>query len=357
VRCGLSCWSDAGLRVLARRMCRGSMAEQAHASHDLTLSSGVNWCRRCGAYAIRIPRALRLHCRGAPASEAAANVKRRLLRGLPPTTAAIHVAAAKQYAETEEARRSATAATLPPGAATAARAAPAASSTTDDAPYRCYACGPSVSALHHRAVENEVPSAPPSWSKAWMRSGAATETGSGAAQWPPAADHSGQASGIAGLNDDAMNQVEKARLSSRYRALDARVRHLGRRVDEQSFCRGQSAPPAVVRKNESGHESRSRSFARRRIRGKQTLAAASSSPRPSSHHHHHHGAPPFIATPCPSWCEPAPSDGWVARLVVSRVAAPAPCIRCSGLTRASCRGCAAALCVSCTKQRRWCKEG
>jgi hypothetical protein len=64
------------------------VARGCHSSHDLHATAGVLWCRRCGSYSTRQPRALASPCPQRPRSEAAKNVLGRLLRGLPPTTAA-----------------------------------------------------------------------------------------------------------------------------------------------------------------------------------------------------------------------------------------------------------------------------
>ncbi len=87
VHCKLCCWSTAGRRWLRQKPCRGAFADQVHGTHQMSWQGGVAWCRRCGAYTTRMPRRLLEPCVGRPATAAQANVRRRLLAGLPPTTA------------------------------------------------------------------------------------------------------------------------------------------------------------------------------------------------------------------------------------------------------------------------------
>ncbi len=68
--------------------CYGHIAARCHRTHDLSIECGILWCRSCGAYTSRQPRALKQPCPRKPPSEAAANVRARLAKGLPPTTAA-----------------------------------------------------------------------------------------------------------------------------------------------------------------------------------------------------------------------------------------------------------------------------
>ncbi len=81
--------SKVGLKDLRNTTCTGTIGEPGavHSSHRMQHTNGVYWCASCGAYATRWPRDLKRACRGAPNSEAQANVKRRLSSGLGPTTA------------------------------------------------------------------------------------------------------------------------------------------------------------------------------------------------------------------------------------------------------------------------------
>ncbi len=95
--CHLCSWTMAGKRWLRQKPCRGSIADQAHASHQLVQGIGIVWCSRCGAYTSRIPRLLREECKGVPRTEAQRNVRRRLAAGLPPTTSTYHRALAEGH--------------------------------------------------------------------------------------------------------------------------------------------------------------------------------------------------------------------------------------------------------------------
>ncbi len=59
-----------------------------HPSHLTERCRGIIWCRKCGCYTSRWPRELRAPCKERPASEAQYNCRRRLEKGLAPTTAA-----------------------------------------------------------------------------------------------------------------------------------------------------------------------------------------------------------------------------------------------------------------------------
>ncbi len=85
--CRREAWSRLALKRLRRTECCGHVARICHSSHSLLTTNGVLWCRKCGGYTTRQPRLLRFQCAERPRSEAAFNVRARLMRGLPPTTA------------------------------------------------------------------------------------------------------------------------------------------------------------------------------------------------------------------------------------------------------------------------------
>ncbi len=87
VHCRREAWSNDTLRHLQRTPCAGPIAGACHVSHQLDVLRGVLWCRGCGAYTTRRPRALKRPCPMHPGSPAAANVLGRLRAGLLPTTA------------------------------------------------------------------------------------------------------------------------------------------------------------------------------------------------------------------------------------------------------------------------------
>ncbi len=87
-RCRGFALSTAGKRSLRAKPCIDVTEGQIHHTHSVKQDHWITWCERCGCYTSGWPRELRWPCKGTPASEAQANVLNRLLRGLPPTTAA-----------------------------------------------------------------------------------------------------------------------------------------------------------------------------------------------------------------------------------------------------------------------------
>ncbi len=87
-RCQRMALSRAGLKAISATPCSQVTQAHVHPSHIIDRLNGITWCTRCGAYALRWPRRLRQPCAGAPRSEAQANVRRRLMCGINPTTAA-----------------------------------------------------------------------------------------------------------------------------------------------------------------------------------------------------------------------------------------------------------------------------
>ncbi len=86
--CHVYCNKKNGDTVIARKACEGDIRNMVHPSHSLRVDSGTLWCRKCGCFATRWPRRLKLPCAEKPASAAQANVKRRLAEQKAPTTAA-----------------------------------------------------------------------------------------------------------------------------------------------------------------------------------------------------------------------------------------------------------------------------
>ncbi len=85
--CRREAWTRENFEKLKGTECSGHVAKQCHRSHRLRVHEGILWCTLCGAYTSRQPRALARPCLRRPTSAAAANVRCRLARGLPPTTA------------------------------------------------------------------------------------------------------------------------------------------------------------------------------------------------------------------------------------------------------------------------------
>ncbi len=86
-RCQRMALSRAGLKAISAAPCSQVTQAQVHPSHSIDRLHGITWCTRCGAYALRWPRRLKQPCAGTPCSEAQANVRRRLICGIIPTTA------------------------------------------------------------------------------------------------------------------------------------------------------------------------------------------------------------------------------------------------------------------------------
>ncbi len=79
--------SARGARRLAAAICPGAIMRSVHEPHALNRSHGVVWCKLCGSYSTRWARQLMASCPRKARSQAQRNVLRRLLNGLPPTTA------------------------------------------------------------------------------------------------------------------------------------------------------------------------------------------------------------------------------------------------------------------------------
>ncbi len=370
VRCGLSCWTNGGLKVLARRACRGAMNQQSHESHRLAMSAGVSWCTRCGAYAVRIPRALRVRCPGAPQSEAQANVRRRLAAGLPPTTSALHVAIARQFDQAEEHRRAAEAAQEcrkpSPEPATVAGA-----SERDDV-FFCSPCGPIVLfPVRHHQLHVQLPHhlhlpPPPGLALHGLPWVPGLHARHGDGELPAHADVDG---GALGAHVDVVplppptiprdaNQIrleyqsrlERAFRGSRYRALDSRIGG----GSEPSLTVALPTPSSgcgsiFVAADASAHSVSPVPPAppRRRPRGKQ--------------HHYESDFPasfkPSFQFPAPhTFCQPPDEATWTSRLNISSIAPFSVCHLCNVKTRARCKGCSRALCLKCARSRNWCDD-
>ncbi len=85
--CWLEVWSRKAPSKFEEDRCPGNLSEACHHTHKLAMWRNTIWCRACGCFATRHLRGLRRACLGTPRSAAAASVRRRLARGLPPTPA------------------------------------------------------------------------------------------------------------------------------------------------------------------------------------------------------------------------------------------------------------------------------
>ena len=66
---------------MLRRPCPGAIASRVHATHTLFRTGELVWCAKCGSYARRVPRRLRMECPGGPQTDADKSMLRRLRNG------------------------------------------------------------------------------------------------------------------------------------------------------------------------------------------------------------------------------------------------------------------------------------
>ncbi len=287
--------SKQGLRNLFRKVCHDVETVQIHPSHTMSRLHGILWCTKCGCYTSRWPRELRSACGGRPASEAQQNVRARLERGLPPTTAGYLNKAMSTSA----------------GTAGTAGTANRRSSSAPVGRYLRLPGGPL--ARHPRS----------------------TISGGDAVIDAIIVDEAGRrdAAGYDGMHDaDAHGHQD----GDGDHPLDDRLAHI--RSSGISSCGrasiGQTLlqPVAVAPREESGQ-------VRRRLRGKSTP------PTPS------------LTQEAPgrqSLCVPTSASGWTRRLHGGPSTGVARCHRCGNNTTMRCRQCDRRLCLKCAKSMVWC---
>ncbi len=330
-KCRLFGRTEAAVNSLRYKDCKGDIVRQCHCTHVLDWTSGFLFCRKCGSYTSRLPRALRARCPGGPASEAAANVLRRLRSGLPPTTAAyagevVRSSRRDDDAHTVEVARghglssqemcdamagiTARRRGRQPGDAaipvegSAGRAAPreASGTTTDN--------DPSSTSARRRTIN-------------------------GAPQF--------------GRDDEPVlrpGAVQRdAEPDLRHRPATL-VHHLSSPSDSRS--QGTSPPPPPVRPSAHGAQAHDLSSdgRRRRITGKsRPNRTASTGPRRSLEE-----AASDLRGNCSSHLMPS----WTRRICIDTSWMKANCTACSKPTPARCRSCSAAVCVACAKVSKPC---
>ncbi len=290
--------SQAGLRILQKKPCIDVATEQIHSTHSITVTGGITWCRSCGCYTSRWPRELRAPCRGFPASEAQGNVKRRLERGLAPTTASY------LHNIMEEERM---------GADGPAQGAAAEGGGLRGARRR----GGSVPVGRYlRLPGGPLARDQPDTFHRGVVAGAAA-----------AAAASSPTPATSPLDHDAGGHVDD---SSPRRS---RPRSRASEDGGQAVGTTSSADAATP----SAH----RGLVRRRIRGKSAPPPLFPSP---------HRVQSSLGPPRGSpWCIPVSAAGWTRRLSCSPTAGTAGCHRCGRLTRTTCRGCNQRLCMWCAR--------
>ncbi len=302
--CRREAWSQRALARLRRTDCSGHIISACHPSHALTTTSGILWCKRCGAYTTRQPRSLRFSCTGRPQSEAAFNVRARLLRGLPPTTASYldGASVANPGPYLEIARRPTD---------------KLKSNMTEDGAYEHGAGDSNTRQKHTRPHANvaaetdgngssfDAQQRPPATARRRIR-GKSTPPGIGMYTADPM------------TTTTAMNTVERREhdisertARSRYRQLDLRTAATEKGPDGRHV----SATTRVVQ-----------------------------SPRAAR-----------VATRCPSHhCAPSAEAHWIHRLTIVRSSAAIGCAICHAKCRARCAGCGAPCCVKCARNKLPC---
>ncbi len=302
-RCRGFAASQAGLRILRKKPCIDVETGQIHGTHFISITGGITWCRSCGCFTSRWPRELRAPCRGFPASEAQSNVKRRLERGLAPTTASYlyDIMEAERRKSDEPARGFEEEGRGPRGARRRGVSQPVGR-------YLRLPGGP-LARDQSEATSREILS----------YSAAAVGAPSSSSTTPSA-----------GRGSDRQDDGTPAR---RHRVHD----HTGDVEDPA----GGTIPSAAAATTHVHQNS-----AKRRIRGK-------SAPPPSSHSPHHVQSGVVLPRGSP-WCSPMSAAGWTRRLSCSSSAGTAACHRCSGPTRATCKGCHRRLCMRCARAASQC---
>ncbi len=357
-RCrGWAC-GKAGLRALRARPCLDVVSDQIHPTHVINVDHGVSWCSSCGCYTSRWPRELRFECKGRPAGEAQQNVLRRLINGLPPTTANYF----------ERVRQEDASDARPPGGLPAvprryhSRQKPALHESQGR--YLRLPGGPlyrprpppgaedQAAGDHHtqRADDHRFRDVLGDYDGGGAEHTAASPsplptTGHGertlaggrraaSVDLPSRLDVEGGVNGF-GQADDVRAADEPPRMSRR--ALSPTTSCTMRPASSGSQV-GDTTRPASARARCQGTSTSP--TPRRRIHGKQPPTAAVPIPRPTD----------AVQT---TWCRPLIDSSWSNR--IAHVGLRAACSHCGTATKLRCRGCQSAVCISCAKQRVHCE--
>ncbi len=344
VRCHLYARTRTSRRSLAQRPCQGEVLLSVHSSHRLHYSAGVTWCSRCGSYMTRLPRALRRECSGVPRSQAARNVLKRLVCGLPPTTAnylqplvqRCHSAVSPGSAVGAENGPSATACASGEHGTIVVHSAPAARTQRE-----CQATS-----------VNEVSSQPPA---------RGTST---AAPAPLAAEillH--QDERREDLDGDARVQIMRGGDRSRREGRPRSKVGVSERAESAGVSRREPLPPSS---DHHHHPLPSRAGARagsvpaRLVEGERLQADADDDGDDVDRVHDHRDGvtvplPPLsTAQAVSSLCNPSLEVPWTSRVHLSSTAAHGKCGSCSRVARGQCKGCRRILCISCARARMPC---
>ncbi len=309
--CRREAWSRLALARLERTNCCGHIVGDCHQSHALVASNGILWCRSCGAYTTRQPRSLRFPCTGRPRSEAAFNVRARLMRGLPPTTASYLKGASitnpgpyfsPNRRLTEE----------PGDAETKDNARRSdADGRPGPHPHTCSRTRADAQAEDSRDPQDDEQQRLPLTARRRIR-GKST---------PPSLSAAADASTMA---DRTRNMVEHRGHDVAERTARARYRQLDLRTASTEKVSGGADAVATACNVKSPRTARK-------------------APRPPmAHHHHHHH------------CFPEANAPWIHRLTIVRSSAAVECTICHASCRGRCTGCGAPCCVACARGRRPC---
>ncbi len=311
-KCRLYTRTPSSLKTLRIRPCLSLVTQQCHHSHDLRWQQGVLWCGNCARYAVRMPRALKDECPGRPMSEAARNVKRRLMEGLPPTTA--------RYLR-EEAVAEARAPDI------FINVFPADSMATDSG-------GSDLPSAAAAAAHRPGRYARLDASRA--RETAQSSTSGTCGPHEPVSENPAR---IIGDDNDVGSSSLAGSSAEGFSASTActdSTRTLARR---RSF----STPAAA-----SGFSCvTSSAHVPRRIRGKQRPPETAAPTGPG-----------FVSasSQAPSaLCRPSATASWSQRLALPHGASFGSCSVCASRSRTHCRGCLMPLCIRCARDKVWCK--
>ncbi len=290
-RCQRMALSRAGLKAISAAPCSQVTQAQVHPSHSIDRLHGITWCTRCGAYALRWPRRLKQPCAGAPCSEAQANVRRRLICGIVPTTASYLLDNADMMTMMKMRNSNIDDGTRDISGCGDGRSGDPASSSGAGGAYRwCYP---------------RLPGGPL----------AATPKAATAAR-------------------DNNEEIEEAATVNRTDEGNGEMM-----VEVIARNEGQTTTPTP----------------RRRIRTKSApILSCLASSTPEARRRDEEQSSVHLEVRTRQLCQPRDDEAWSTRLKCHFTARASACSRCGQPSRTICRGCERMLCFACAKARKWC---